>query len=1294
MGTWNVQAKLQRDEVFKFCITQSLDVVALQDIALDAEQTRQFKNAGPAFGYRISCTLPGTDAAGNPYAGCALMVGTRLRAHFVDNPPGLPRDRVQFVQVMRPERSLLVAGTYWKPSWTDQDKRDVLTGIRNFAALADMDVVIIGDWNTTHGEHPISEFIASESLYALNSADEIAIPTRSAANARHIDYAVSSGYLMRSGYWNIKVGVEVSDHHQIVYEFQLQDYARRSQPQRLKLSTRHLTEAEWEDAFDSSLQLYLDLCDRGCWHEAYDVLSGAAEEALAVPDAPRIAVVPRSVIGRCTNAPVGGFGTNASLPIVGRRLANWRRARVGFAKSPSLAAQMRLQRNAAALSRRFTEMQLTGDLQRDLDVCDAYLQGVIERSSAARCAKWQWSMDNSDSAAAAWVRRKDDEGPSILARNSSPDDELRESTAVFSDIWTSEGGPEADALHSAGYTDWIPAEGYPGGRDWSLTGESMMKKCRSNAKSGSGPDGWAPVLLAALPLGFWSRLASLIKAMIRGRSGPPAAWCFARVAMLRKDDGGWRPISVASALWRVSSSCVLRSMSVWVQSWAPEALQGGLPGRGLELVHHKLAADMAQHQLCGFKVDLSKCFDRASAAAALDMMRRLGLDDDLVEWLSAFYRELRSCFRNKYTTLEYVRRRLGLLQGCPWSMVLIAALMMPLVRMLERLSPACSFNVYCDDRLFHWRCDGANSLNLMLQAAALVKRFDDTLHWIWNHNKGMCFDMSGHNLAPLEAMVGASSSIFVNLGITYDTAAINDGLRPEVDDLLAELRRRLVRIRAAASTSGRRRRLVAMMALSLLRFAAAWRRLDERAARAVALDVERCVLSGKTWLGRSPALAWCALIDIRMHPLYIILAETLAAKGRSIRRDLGRSEPWPRAPDNCPWALDLLGWVQVDEGVYDTPDGRLVLGRDGPAATRRAITKGLQLHLLSKDSRGHVRQPNNPDAAQRPLVNANPRITYREYEPFFGAHKKWVQDADYLTKCVALGNSPDARTMRAAGIADPRCICGVEAPTRRHLAWGCTAQSSLRLAPPRCEVEEGLIVPLVKRAGKSLPDVCPDEDLRVARIADLLSQCDGCCCAACDGGSDKIASVWGVAVRLPDGSVGKVGGPVTRLDSSSYAAELFALLQLLRAAARSATDLRLVIDNAAVAAFFALVCCGKAWLPKQYYADWREAQQLCVGRAHRVWWIPSHGRVEGWRPTGVQAMWGSAEFWRELNRCADEACNSALIVEARRRRTSMFRAEVRRAERWAAGAFERLRTRTRLLISTDIRIATKYPFFG
>ena len=115
-----------------------------------------------------------------------------------------------------------------------------------------------------------------------------------------------------------------------------------------------------------------------------------------------------------------------------------------------------------------------------------------------------------------------------------------------------------------------------------------------------------------------------------------------RIALLPKSSGGFRPLAIASVMWRLCMSAVLKKLRGWIDSWALPQLCGGLPGKSIMNVHEWLAEDISlakqrRQDLVGCKADIRKCFDSVCPRAALCVWKWLGAPTELCQLLENFY---------------------------------------------------------------------------------------------------------------------------------------------------------------------------------------------------------------------------------------------------------------------------------------------------------------------------------------------------------------------------------------------------------------------------------------------------------------------------------------------------------------------------------------------------------------------------------------------------------------------------------------------------------------------------------
>ena len=159
----------------------------------------------------------------------------------------------------------------------------------------------------------------------------------------------------------------------------------------------------------------------------------------------------------------------------------------------------------------------------------------------------------------------------------------------------------------------------------------------------------------------------------------PSTWTQIRVSLASKRDGTFRPLSVASALWRICASATSRRLRRWLKQWAGQELFVAVPGRSISDVHLRLSQAQTtagrNHGLAGAKVDLRKRFDTVDPELAIRAAQWLGLPPQLAALLATFHSQ-----QERYLTYTSIvncgiRPSRGLLQGCPLSTLLLNAVM-------------------------------------------------------------------------------------------------------------------------------------------------------------------------------------------------------------------------------------------------------------------------------------------------------------------------------------------------------------------------------------------------------------------------------------------------------------------------------------------------------------------------------------------------------------------------------------------------------------------------------------------
>ena len=237
-----------------------------------------------------------------------------------------------------------------------------------------------------------------------------------------------------------------------------------------------------------------------------------------------------------------------------------------------------------------------------------------------------------------------------------------------------------------------------------LCGEELRKIARANAEKAHGVDTWAPRHWALLPVGFFDALAIIWNTILQNGAAMPNSWMDVRAVLIPEEPGEKRPVSIAVIAWRVGISALMHRMRGWINTWVPEEVTGGIPGRGAAELHEEMQESIWEclqqgTPFAGCKVDLRKCFDKANAEKSILILERLGLPHQIGDVLRVFYTQHRKwCELDGACTREPVTVTNGLLQGCPASMLLLAAQATLWVKHVREKVPEVRLGVYVDDR--------------------------------------------------------------------------------------------------------------------------------------------------------------------------------------------------------------------------------------------------------------------------------------------------------------------------------------------------------------------------------------------------------------------------------------------------------------------------------------------------------------------------------------------------------------------------------------------------------------------
>jgi len=612
-------------------------------------------------------------------------------------------------------------------------------------------------------------------------------------------------------------------------------------------------------------------------------------------------------------------------------------------------------------------------------------------------------------------------------------------------------------------------------------------------------------------------------------------------------------------------------------------------------------------------------------------------------------------------------------------MILLAGVMAAYVRQVKAEAPDVKHGVFVDDRLM-WAVGQPGALQFQ-NALRATKEFDDRCKFKWNVGKGVLFHANGPSNRVSRAWkrcVGKVSTKFDNLGLEYTTKrdGLRDAKRRVKPKVFAKCKRQLERIRLACRNGKIRRKCVHSLIMPKLRYGAAWRKTS--GSDKLTIAVERCI-RGKVWAGRSRALMWMLDLGAEAHPQFTEDWAVICAIARRLRKASQRQTSVNVDEGRLQEVCTKWSWKKESVQKLKTPEGVIDITRDSKACIMSHARKGWERWLLSQDKRG-----------------GNETTDWREYAHYIGAHKKWWEYKVPIQRAVAVGACNDHRMLwRVEGCHRNACACGEPEPTRRHWLWHCGTWPYRDIEKdedrPRCEMEEGLALPMVRRAR---PHAELDCTAPQGLVRSLRGAQDGCLVATDGSSLEKRAAGWGIAVAQPNRTVGySIHGVVSGADQSSWAAELEAVTKLLRAAKEAERrGMVVMIDNLCVCRGVAALAAKDFKMPKWGFGRWAVVKQLIedLGHSIQAHWLPSHDKQPDWSPP--DASLGSAEEWRRLNQVADEKAGEGAANQEVRYGYAAFDDAVTRADEWARYAFDRLHSAAKAYIEGDDILREKLTF--
>ena len=1247
VGTLNVRSLGGRlAGVLDLATTGQLDILCLQETRVSDDSWSAVNGACNKHGWKLFPGSQDVNACGAVSGG--ILIISRWPAEALPIPTRVTTPaRAMALKVYRPrQRPLLLINLYLHANNSTQAKQ-LLLSIFEWVAELGEEAIILGDFNMERHVWPISSALATGRWYSCDeqvSGDHIGIGTHRNANDQYtgsvIDFGLATPRVLITSRTQT---VGVADHDAVVYDIAVLDKpsAAWRLPAGEPLLEGPIPDNMWEKAWQQSSNDFQKCLAEGELQSAWVILSNCAERLMH----------PK---GHASRAERRGPQQMASPPsskaptfqtLLERKLRRFARRVQEFQRSflPELAHK--LHRDAIQLHPSLAEFAL-GD--RSLAVAALQLADKeAAEASNRRVTAWKEEVQENVVKLSKWVQQKTPVSQCSPQFNDPilPGEKAACEAEAWRRHWNPDILPDITEVSNMCLSIGIPTD--PISSDHiSLDGIDLYRVAAKTKGKAPGMDAWTTAHLCQLPLTFWNLLASLWNTCL-SCGCVPSSWKNIRIALLPKASGGFRPLAIASVMWRICMSTVLKKIRGWIDSWALPQLCGGLPGKSIMDVHEWLAEDISlakqrRQDLVGCKADIRKCFDSVCPKAALCVWKWLGAPTALCQLLDNFYDNQQRWFAwQGYFSPHPIVARRGLLQGCPASPALMNALMVVWVRVVQRQEPRASLSVYLDDRTIWKR--GANGIQIVVNAMRAGAEVDTVLGFELHPDKLASFTTRSNLLPQLalhQSTVGEASNKFTLLGIQYNLERAGECVNDEpISRIIAQ---RCRRIRVAARHLGTRKALLLQLVIPLFAWTGAFHHYHGNVLKQWTMTIEAAIWGRKPPPGRSRFLFWNSLGVPSLHPGFVLLFVAAKAEwNRQCRLAIGL----PAASISCNrWQAVLKAWKwHVDNiGIWNTSAGKLKPGWMSSAALKKAAVAAWIRQMWEQDTKTEGALP----------PHKIPVLQFQQHV---------ATELNFYGRRVLTGAAVDGRVVQRIG-HPMQCECGEEMPTREHFTFFCSANPwHLCL---KTGVERRLLLSLI-----DAPPVIPFEDMVAdPQLVAFLQQfdhsqlptlgSDGSCIIATGSEQWQRAS-WAVAAHLGPA----VNGLVPGFEQTPAAGERFALLQALLAASAANRPVKLLSDNQAVCLRLERGLNYGNWsgdLP----CFWHLVSTLVIAGTSCVW-IPSHGKQPLWRPP---AGWLDVQLCRQLNARADAAASD--ISAQFRPGIEAYLVQQAEARRWSSGAFQ------------------------
>ena len=585
VGTLNVSTLPgHAADVFDLGHAHQLDVLLLQESRLP----RDSFGSMTAMAKRRKWQLHIHDQA--PVKGGGFKWGvvtlSRWPLEVVQPPSCIPQGRGGVLRVWRPRQRPLLLVNIYLPASSRTEAAEILHNVFEYVAGTGEDAIIAGDFNLIEDMWPISSALISGRWRSANEmllGDCARPPTHRQADgtySRCVDFALGTPHVV---FTHREQHRGPADHDLIAYDVLL-NHGREKVvrfPLRPLLQHEQVSPHHWCEVWSQSREAFTQLCNEGDVEGAWQLLSQAAEWAMGAKGghAPRgEPALPSAVAPTSIKAPSCQGLRERQL----RRLV--RRARELLLEHGDIGERCNLYNKIVRSAR---ALNLCAEGVEEIMHEAMHLATLeAECNSRERIQQWSQQMQWDVGKAAKWVTRATPAIPEPVHgeawnRPLSLTERLAEARDVWEPQWTA-AAAEPNEDTATFISDFLDAGVTLDVDTIIVTATELQQVVKRSLRKATGMDGWSARELLCLPQDFWEEVIVLWRVMLKCHR-VPKAWKDIRIALLPKAEGGYRPLSIGAVLWRALGSAACRRLRPWIQGWAMQELQGGLPGRGVQV---------------------------------------------------------------------------------------------------------------------------------------------------------------------------------------------------------------------------------------------------------------------------------------------------------------------------------------------------------------------------------------------------------------------------------------------------------------------------------------------------------------------------------------------------------------------------------------------------------------------------------------------------------------------------------------------------------------------------------------